>query len=61
MIDLVAKTFNLTEAEKTLLLEAAVGQGLFFAGPNHVAIQIVASYSEDQVITTKPEQLLEQM
>lgn len=60
MIDLVAKTFNLTETEKSLLLEASVGQGLFFAGPNHVAIQIVASYTEDQVITTKPEQLLEQ-
>ncbi|MEK7654082.1 MAG: ATP-binding protein [Patescibacteria group bacterium] len=60
MIDLISKTFNLTEVEKTLLLEAHVGQGLFFAGPNHVAIQIVASYTEDQVITTKPEQLLEQ-
>ncbi|MDO8466988.1 MAG: ATP-binding protein, partial [bacterium] len=60
MIDLVAKTFSLTETEKSLLLEANVGQGLFFAGPNHVAIQIIASYTEDQVITTKPEQLLEQ-
>lgn len=60
MIDLVAKTFNITEAEKSLLLEASVGQGLFFAGPNHVAIQVIASYPEDQVITTKPEQLLEQ-
>lgn len=60
MIDLVAKTFGLTEAEKALLLEAAIGQGLFFAGPNHVAIQVIASYPEDQVITTKPEQLLEQ-
>lgn len=60
MIETVAKTFNLTEAEKGLLLEAQVGQGLFFAGPNHVAIQIVASYGEDKVVTTKPEQLLEQ-
>ncbi len=59
MIDTVAKTFNLTEAEKSLLLEAVVGQGLFFAGPNHVAIQVIASYPEDQVITTKPEQILE--
>ncbi len=60
MIDSVAKTFNLTEAEKNLLLESQVGQGLFFAGPNHVAVQIIASYTEDQVITTKPEQILQQ-
>ncbi|MEE8131705.1 MAG: ATP-binding protein [Candidatus Paceibacterota bacterium] len=58
-IDLIAKTFNLTEAEKQLLLEAAVGEGLFFAGLKHVAIQIIASYFEDQIITTSPEQLLE--
>lgn len=60
MINVIQKTFNLTEGEKNLLLEAQVGQGLFFAGQNHVAIQIIASYLEDQVITTKPEQLLEQ-
>jgi type IV secretory pathway VirB4 component len=59
-IDIIGKTFNLTEAEKNLLLEAGVGQGLFFAGLKHVAIQIVASYFEDKIITTKPEQLLEQ-
>ncbi len=60
MIDSVAKTFNLSDAEKNLLLQAEIGLGLFFAGLNHVAIQIVASYGEDQVITTKPEQVLEQ-
>ncbi|HEY4475406.1 MAG TPA: DUF87 domain-containing protein [Candidatus Paceibacterota bacterium] len=60
MIDMVAKTFNLTEGEKNMLLEVAVGQGLFFAGLNRVAIQIVASYLEDKIITTKPEQILEQ-
>ena len=60
MIEGVAKTFNLTEAEKGLLLEAVVGQGLFFAGPNHVAIQIIASYTEDKVSATKPEQILEE-
>ena len=59
MIDLLVKSFNLSEGEKNLLLEAEVGQGLFFAGPNHVAIQIIASYLEDKIITTKPEQLLE--
>ncbi len=58
MIETVGKTFNLTEAEKNLLLEADVGAGLFFAGLNHVAIHIVASYLEDKLVTTKPEELL---
>lgn len=57
-IDVVTKTFALTEAEKNLLLEAAVGQGLFFAGLKHVAMQVVASYFEDKIVTTKPQQLL---
>lgn len=57
-IDVVKKTFNLTEEEKYLLLEAAVGEGLFFAGPKHVAIRVVASYAEDQIITTSPEEIL---
>ncbi len=60
MIDIVVKTFNLTETEKSFLLEAPIGEGLFFAGLNHVAIQVVASYAEDKIITTKPEQILEQ-
>ncbi len=59
-LDLVAKTFNLSEGEKNLLLEVDVGQGLFFAGLNHVAIQIVASYPEDQLITTNPQEILAQ-
>lgn len=57
-IDIVAKAFNLTETEKNLLLSAEVGSGLFFAGRRHVAIQIIASYFEDQVITTNPEEIL---
>ena len=57
-IDIVAETFGLTEGEKYLLLESDVGEGLFFAGMNHVAIKIVASYAEDQIITTDPKQLL---
>ncbi|RMD51918.1 DUF87 domain-containing protein [Candidatus Parcubacteria bacterium] len=57
--DIVAETFNLTQSEKYLLLEAAVGEGIFFAGNKHAAIKIVASYTEDQLITTNPEQLLE--
>ncbi len=57
-IDVVKKAFNLTDQEKYLLLESAVGEGLFFAGPKHAAIKIVASYAEDQFITTSPEEIL---
>ncbi|GMX58879.1 MAG: hypothetical protein MCSN_5330 [Candidatus Microsyncoccus archaeolyticus] len=57
-IDLVQKTFNMTEQEKYLLLETPVGEGIFFAGQKHVAISIVASYTEDQIITTTPEELI---
>ncbi|HOV88809.1 MAG TPA: ATP-binding protein [Candidatus Paceibacterota bacterium] len=58
-IDVVGETFNLTEAEKQLLLESNVGEGIFFAGSKHVAIKIIASYTEDQIITTNPMQMLE--
>jgi type IV secretory pathway VirB4 component len=57
-IDLLQKTFSLTEEEKYLLLEAEVGEGIFFAGQKHVAIKVVASYTEDQIITTNPEEVL---
>lgn len=49
----------LTEGEKYLLLECNVGEGIFFAGSKHAAIKIVASYTEDQLITSDPRQLLE--
>lgn len=58
-IPLVQKTFLLTEGEKYLLLEGSVGEGIFFAGDKHVAIKVVASYTEDQLITSDPRQLLE--
>jgi len=58
-IDLVQKTFLLTQGEKYLLLECGVGEGIFFAGAKHAAIKVVASYSEDQLITSDPKQLLE--
>ncbi len=58
-IDVVGKSFALTEVEKNYLLEADIGQGLFIAGLKHVAIQIVASYFEDRIITTDPQELLE--
>lgn len=58
-VDSVAETFMLTQGERYLLLESGVGEGIFFAGSKHVAIKIVASYAEDQIITTDPRQLLE--
>jgi conjugal transfer ATP-binding protein TraC len=57
-IDVVQKTFNLTDEEKYLLLESDVGEGIFFAGLKHVAIKIIASYTEDQIITSNPSQVL---
>ncbi len=58
-IEVVGETFNLTEAEKQLLLESNVGEGIFFAGSKHVAIKIIASYAEDQIITTNPMEMME--
>lgn len=58
-IDMIQKTFVLTEGEKYLLLECGIGEGIFFAGSKHAAIKIVASYTEDQLITSDPKQLLE--
>lgn len=57
-IDLIQETFNLTEEEKYLLLESDVGEGIFFAGLKHVAIKVIASYTEDQIITSDPSELL---
>ena len=57
-IDLLAEVFYLTDHEKFRLLESDVGEGLFFAGLKHVAIKVVASYAEDQVITSDPQQVL---
>ena len=58
-IDTIVETFYLTDQEKFLLLESNVGEGIFFAGAKHAAVKVIASYSEDQVITTDPNQLLE--
>lgn len=58
-IDNIQKTFNLTDEEKLILLESNVGEGIFFAGLKHVAIKIIASYTEDQIITSDPSQLLQ--
>lgn len=57
-IDRVQEVFNLTDEEKFLLLESGVGEGIFFAGLKHVAIKVIASYTEDQIITSDPSQIL---
>jgi len=57
-IDKVAETFYLSEGEKRLLLAADKGEGLFFAGANHVSIKIVASDAEHKLITTNPAEIL---
>ncbi|MFM2414418.1 MAG: hypothetical protein RI911_111 [Candidatus Parcubacteria bacterium] len=57
-IDLVQETFKLSDEEKYLLLESDVGEGIFFAGLKHVAMKVIASYTEDQIITSDPSQIL---
>ncbi len=57
-VDNLQKLFYLTDGEKYLLLNSGVGQGIFFAGNKHVAIEIVASPEEAAVVTTKPEEML---
>jgi type IV secretory pathway VirB4 component len=57
-IDRLQDVFKLTDEEKYLLLESDVGEGIFFAGLKHVAIKIIASYTEDQIITSDPSQIL---
>lgn len=58
-IDNIQKTFNLTDQEKFLLLESGVGEGIFFVGLKHVAIKVIASYTEEQIITSDPSQILQ--
>lgn len=57
-MDRLQEVFNLTDEEKYLLIESGVGEGIFFAGLKHVAIKIIASYTEDQIITSDPSQIL---
>jgi len=59
-IDLIGETFYLSEGEKQLLLSADKGEGIFFAGQNHVAIQVIASEEEHKLITSNPEEILRQ-
>ncbi len=56
-VDKVAQTFYLSDGEKHLLLSADVGEGLFFAGPAHAAIRVIASPEEHELVTTKPQEV----
>jgi len=56
-IDLVAQIFYLSENEKQLLLSAGVGEGLFFAGLNHVAMSVISAPFEHELITSNPEEV----
>lgn len=56
-IDVVQKIFNLTDEEKYLLLESDIGEAIFAAGKKRVVLKIIASYAEDQIITSTPEEV----
>lgn len=57
-IDQVGDVFYLSEGEKQLLLTADKGEGIFFAGKNHVAIRVIASEDEHKLITSNPEEVM---
>ncbi len=57
-IPALAETFYLSQGERQLLVTADVGEGVFFAGQNHVALRVVASDEEHSIITTNPEEVL---
>ncbi|MBI4975334.1 DUF87 domain-containing protein [Candidatus Peregrinibacteria bacterium] len=59
-IEVLGHVFNLTQGEKYVLLNSGVGQGLFFAGLKHVAMQVIASYTEHKIVTTNPEEILQE-
>lgn len=58
-VDMISQVFNLSEGEKELLVSADIGEGLFFAGQNHVAMKVLAAFFEHSLITSNPEELLE--
>ncbi|MFA4827293.1 MAG: ATP-binding protein [Candidatus Shapirobacteria bacterium] len=58
-IDQIGEVFYLSEGEKQLLLTADKGEGIFFAGQNHVAIRVIASADEHKLITSNPEEVMQ--
>lgn len=59
-VEMVSETFFLSEGEKELLLSADIGEGLFFAGQNHVAMKVLAAPFEHDLITSNPEEIMKQ-
>jgi type IV secretory pathway VirB4 component len=59
-IDQLVQVFYLTDGEKQFLMSAGVGEGIFFAGANHVAIQVIASENEYNLINTNPNEMIAQ-
>ena len=57
-IPILTQTFYLSEGERQLLVSSDVGEGIFFAGQNHVALRVIASDDEYKVITSNPEEIL---
>lgn len=58
-VETLAKTLNLSEGEKQYLLTAQVGEGLLFAGQNHVTAQFVASQFEYDLVTSRPQDTMQ--
>jgi len=58
-INQIAEVFYLSQGEKQLLVSAGVGEGIFFAGQNHVALRVISSPDEHALATTKPSEILE--
>ncbi len=56
-VDMISETFYLSEGEKALLLSSDVGEGLFFAGQNHVVMKVFAAPFEHELITSNPEEV----
>jgi hypothetical protein len=59
-IDLIGEVFALTKGEKQVLLGSEIGQGIFFAGSRHVAIEIIGFPTEHRLVTTNPRDMLNQ-
>ncbi len=56
-IDLIQAVFNLSDGERSFLLSCDKGEGIFFAGANHVAIKIISSIGEHLLITSDPREV----
>jgi type IV secretory pathway VirB4 component len=56
--DLLKQIFYLSDGEKNFLVQAERGNGILIAGNKRVPLYVLASYAEDQIIKTRPDQLI---